>query len=135
MEKHSFIIDTNEYAGNFEREMCAYVTGQIGECGVGSEYVEKGIPEQFENIINMPDDNGCYRPVTCFPLKGTRDNSAVAIFFDSNNPPSKEQIELMKERSNLFGENHKDWQGKPKPISVTGFRMVSFKTTQDEIEI
>ncbi len=29
-----FVIDTDTYAGNFEREMCAYVTGQIGECEV-----------------------------------------------------------------------------------------------------
>jgi len=46
MEKHSFIIDTNEYAGNFEREMCAYCTGQIGDCGVGEEEAEK-----FEKIL------------------------------------------------------------------------------------
>ncbi|KKK83825.1 hypothetical protein LCGC14_2789530, partial [marine sediment metagenome] len=30
-----FIIDTDSYAGNFEREMCAYITGRVGECGVG----------------------------------------------------------------------------------------------------
>ena len=25
------VIDTNSYAGNFERQLCAYVTGQIGD--------------------------------------------------------------------------------------------------------
>jgi hypothetical protein len=30
-----FIVDTDSYAGNFERCMCAYMTGQIGECEVG----------------------------------------------------------------------------------------------------
>ena len=33
-----FIIDTDQYAGNFERELCAWTTGQIGECEVGKEY-------------------------------------------------------------------------------------------------
>ena len=32
-----FIIDTNQYAGNFERAMCAYCTGMIGQCEVGEE--------------------------------------------------------------------------------------------------
>lgn len=32
-----FIVDTAEYAGNFERPMVAYMTGCVGECGVGRE--------------------------------------------------------------------------------------------------
>ena len=32
-----FVIDTEQYAGNFERELCAWCTGQIGMCEVGSE--------------------------------------------------------------------------------------------------
>ena len=34
---YTIIIDTDEYSGNFEREMCAYCTGQVGECEVGEE--------------------------------------------------------------------------------------------------
>lgn len=45
-KKYSFIIDTNSYAGNFEREMCAYLTGQVGDCGVGDEHIES-LKEQF----------------------------------------------------------------------------------------
>jgi len=37
---YKFIIDTDQYAGNFEREMCAYLTGTVGECGVGDEFAE-----------------------------------------------------------------------------------------------
>ena len=36
-EKYLIIIDTSDYAGNFERELCAYVTGLIGESGVGEK--------------------------------------------------------------------------------------------------
>lgn len=63
--KYKFIIDTNKYAGNFEREMCAYLTGRIGECGVGQEFAalfEKEY-EPFENVVDVADeDNGCRRP-------------------------------------------------------------------------
>ena len=33
----TFIIDTEQYAGNFERQMAAWITGVIGGCGVGEE--------------------------------------------------------------------------------------------------
>ncbi len=36
-DHYLFVIDTDTYAGSFEREICAYVTGQIGECEVGKE--------------------------------------------------------------------------------------------------
>lgn len=72
-----FVIDTNRYAGNFEREMCAYVTGQIGECGVGKENAElakQEIPDvvaKLEELIEMvPDEHGCARPVSIFPTQG-----------------------------------------------------------------
>ena len=39
-DHYLFVIDTDIYAGNFERQMCAYITGQIGECEVGKENAE-----------------------------------------------------------------------------------------------
>lgn len=36
-EKLLFVIDTEQYAGDFERQMTAYLTGIVGECGVGKE--------------------------------------------------------------------------------------------------
>jgi hypothetical protein len=69
-----FVIDTNEYAGNFEREMTAYLTGRIGECEVGREMAEifrKDLKDEdeelFENVTSVPDDNGCHRPATIWP--------------------------------------------------------------------
>lgn len=36
MSKHyRIVIDTENYAGNFERRMCAFLTGQIGEGSIG----------------------------------------------------------------------------------------------------
>lgn len=69
-----FVIDTDAYAGSFERQMCAYVTGQIGECGIGKEQAQiaqKEIPHvvaQLEDLVDqVPDDYGCHRPVSIFP--------------------------------------------------------------------
>jgi hypothetical protein len=65
---YKFIIDTDQYSGNFEREMCAYLTGQIGECGVGCEYAElfeKEVSDKisFNNVISILDDeDSCRRP-------------------------------------------------------------------------
>jgi len=35
MGKYIFIVDTEKYAGDFERQLTAYCTGQVGDCGVG----------------------------------------------------------------------------------------------------
>ena len=69
-----FVIDTDSYAGNFEREMCAFMTGRIGECEVGqrtaNEFVDE-FGEKFEDkIYDAPDDHGCCRPATCYPTPG-----------------------------------------------------------------
>jgi len=77
MSKCLFIIDTNLYAGNFEREMCAYLTGHVGDCGVGDDYAEKFRKETkkdpdefFHNVIQEPDEHGCRRPATIWENPG-----------------------------------------------------------------
>ena len=77
-EGYAFVVETNQYAGNFEREMCAYVTGAVGECGVGKDMIIKDeITVDFDNIQSVADGNGCYRPAS---LCG-KDNKDVAIYF------------------------------------------------------
>jgi hypothetical protein len=90
MSKYSFIIDTNSYSGNFEREMCAFLTGQVGECGVGDEHVEE-FQEQFPNeyaifediIGSESDDNGYYRPCEITETPG-RFNHGMGENFDDD---------------------------------------------------
>ena len=58
------IIDTEQYSGNFEREMCAHITGQVGECNVGydvaEEYSEKieHVDWWKERIVSESDPSG-----------------------------------------------------------------------------
>lgn len=69
--RYFIIVDTEDYAGSFERELCAYMTGTIGDCGVGKSYQELFLDEESEeafdwfeeNVIYLPDDHGCRRPV------------------------------------------------------------------------
>ena len=44
------IIDTDTYAGNFERELCAYVTGIVRDCEVGIEIAEKENVSELKTI-------------------------------------------------------------------------------------
>jgi hypothetical protein len=100
MKDYSIIIETNSYAGNFEREMCAAITGAVGECGVGSpldyDY------SMFEgSIVEKQDENGFYRPVSIYPDANGNYN-CIQIYFDSC--PTKEQLKVVTERAHEFKE-------------------------------
>lgn len=73
-EIYIFCIDTDQYAGNFERPMCAFMTGMIGECEVGAEeanlYEEDGLEQLDTLVVAEPDDHGCHRPVAIQPTPG-----------------------------------------------------------------
>ena len=55
--KFAVLIKTDSYAGNFEREMCAHVTGHVGECEVGEEFVDENISKLFESVIGNELEN------------------------------------------------------------------------------
>ncbi len=112
------VIDTDQYAGNFERELTAFVTGCIGECGVGQEQAEmfmKAVPSEFGKRINdiitqVPDDNCCYRPTSIYPTPNSYPTpdfyptpdlyQSVAIFFCQK--PDDDLLNLMRERVKEF---------------------------------
>lgn len=152
-----FIVDTEQYAGNFERELTAWITGAVGECEVGREFAniaEKELPldtrKWFEmNVTNCPDDRGCYRPTSLWETPGWYNNGSgkefkvepgenppkkgypaylsVAIFLDEEPPP--EIVEVMKERARSFNQRpgRREWD---RDITVTGFRLIEQKVTK-----
>jgi len=92
-----FAIDTDTYAGSFERQMCAYISGRIGECEVGKKEAdiyfkeEFGSPKEelnfkdqdaFDFIIDQPDEHGCFRPVSIYPTPGLFNHGMGGIFAD-----------------------------------------------------
>lgn len=68
-----FVVDTGSYAGNFERELCAYVTGEVGDCGVGYDaaavFKKEVQHSPLDNlVIQLPTgDHGVYRPCELYP--------------------------------------------------------------------
>lgn len=72
-----FIVDTDTYAGNFEREMTAHCTGHVGDCGVGNSYAEKfqeECPKEYKAlgllIEQQPDEHGNSRPASIYVTPG-----------------------------------------------------------------
>ena len=134
-KSYLFIINTDKYAGNFEREICAYSTGIIGDCEVGDkqadDFIEtfnKTICDLFErNIEHRPDDLGCYRPVEIYnnnPNIGNEYNSLV-IFFEEQ--PTQDMIAIMKNRSIEYGKLNN--------IKILGFELKSEETIVKTIDI
>lgn len=114
------LIDTNSYAGNFERDLTAHCTGHIGECRVGEEFVDQDIKKQFYNIFKKPDEYSCCRPTEIFPGKdGTY--STVGIFFQDE--PTLEQLKLIKQRTKTFNDRLNT------DIQFLGFRLEKIETT------
>lgn len=94
---YKFIIETNTYAGNFNRELTAYVTGILGECKVGKGCIDKNFnyPLEFnEKIEQVRDDYGTYRPCV------VHEYYSVIIFF--NDEPSTELLNLMVSRAKEY---------------------------------
>jgi hypothetical protein len=119
------IIQTNEYAGNFERDLCAHCTGQIGDCGVGDDYIDKAVMKVFglndsfdadeledydedyeeeEIIMSVADDHGCYRPCSIYQNEAKAYNDVIIYFY---NKPTAEQIKMVKDRAATFNEVRK----------------------------
>lgn len=122
-----FVIDTDQYAGNFERDMCAYCTGHIGDCEVGDDYAKRYFDhetEAFENIEQRNDNDSCRRPCSIYPTPGTGHHNSVAIFFYEK--PTAKQVELIKRRAGAFNEARKKLDKFARDeIAITGFRIVT----------
>ena len=145
-----FIVDTTEYAGNFEREMCAWITGQTGDCGVGQlaanaaqGSMSVALSEWCEdNIRRVADDHGCARPATLWATpkgihKGKGSFTSVGIYIHEIPPPAI--LTEMKERARVFCNTFQHVGGVPsrfsttthKVIPLTGFRIVKVRMIED----
>ena len=130
---YAVLIDTNRYAGNFERELCAYVTGQVGECEVGTPDPDYDYEVEFSEKVTQTNQDGCWRPCEIAVEPTTGLYNTVAIFF--NDQPSASLMETIEVRSKNFCANHHTWMGKPDPITILNIRLVKVTTTQTITEI
>lgn len=150
-----FIIDTDTYTGNFERELCAFVTGATGECRVGFEFEDINSP--IAGITYVLDDDSVERPCNiepnpnyfndgrgkCYPKETSLDGldlfrgkiheayQSVAIFFDDGYL-TNEVIKTLKARCYEFCKNNPMTGTGKTDFNIEGFRILTLKTTMSE---
>lgn len=81
-DEKAIVIDTEEYSGNFERDLVAFITGQVGECNVGRKNADRAqddlSPEIYhwfdEHVVQTADDHGVLRPASIAPTPGWSNN-------------------------------------------------------------
>ncbi len=100
------IVETNQYAGRFERELTAYCTGVVGECEVGREMSnlfyrdhnicdDDDIPDPlcadekslfYGFMGDRQDDHGVWRPCSIWanPRYGCKSNGDYALLTEEN---------------------------------------------------
>lgn len=137
--RYGVIINTNEYAGNFERELTAYCTGQVGECDVGEDEaalfvkelgVEYGTEsDPFWDAIDIrPDEHGCYRP--CEAFSDNDHYKSVLIYFAE--PPTKKQVMLIGYRAHAYKDKRSGVN--PKVLGVRAIKIQVIQTEYDPID-
>ena len=138
---YEFVIDTDEYAGNFEREMCAYVTGRVGDCQVGEDIAEK-VRDEIEQsdffdeidrvVVTLPDDHGCHRPVSIGPTPGYSENQSVEIHL--HDIPTDDLVDFFMTRALAFASQpHDDDNDDGDEFSIIGFRLVRRYEVRDTL--
>lgn len=157
------VIDTTSFTGNYERELCAYLTGQLGDCGVGSAMAE--LAEEELKHLNWWNDNICpqesdegsefYRPCSIWPTEGLsylgepiKPNQkiapayfSVAIFVEEL--PPEEVLEEMLERLKVFAKNPEkvyidngfNKRLDSKELIITGYRLIEPKVEKVLVEV
>lgn len=125
------VIDTNTYAGNIERELCAACTGQTGECEVGQDVADKYDGPDLEDAISRrPDEHGCWRPVTIYPTPGLSVRGghpvyqSVRIFLTRELTP--EELAGIKARAEAYARAPSS--AFTRRFRITGYRLVRERT-------
>lgn len=161
MKSYTFIIDTNQYAGNFERYMCAFMTGIVGDCGIGEEYAEmyknSGLLPMEDLIRYKADEHGVYRPCEIVATPGwintgykyyridNLDEESVLAEYNENIEKEAKKMESMiyqgkdaeysKKQADQYRKNHKkDKLSKWPAYNSVGIYMV-VRPTDKEIAL
>lgn len=120
---HVVVIKTDAYAGNFERELGAYLTGHVGECEVGSEYVDEQTQELFDDYIaDKADDHGVFRPVGLgcdIPKYSAND---VVIYLQK--PLTDVQIAALLDKTKSFVTKYTSMESWNNPFEILGVDLV-----------
>ena len=141
--QYEFIVDTDSYSGNFERELCAYITGHWDNESHGNHQAEifkeeVGDHDPFEDYITYAptcDDDMPILAPECLEITPKKYGAAgsynsVGIFFHKMPPP--ELIQLMKDRAYKFAKEGLVFD-KPVNLKILGFRIKEQVVEEREI--
>ena len=118
MKRFVFVVDTDTYSGNFERELCGYLTGQydrdMGDEGHGTK--EAAIaraelsPEMWDyfdthvmHCLEEPDDLPIHTPVVIWPTPGWFNHGMGGHFREGQ---EKEAFEHYKKEIEEYVKQH-----------------------------
>jgi hypothetical protein len=128
--KYRVIVSTNTFVTNFDKEMCAFITGQIGECKIGIDRKFRApaeVRDLFEKAMERricADDY--WRPVG----PNEEDSNAFELFFKEK--PSEAMIEAIIEGFNDFADEKKEKNPITTRISLEGIKIITEKTVYEE---
>lgn len=113
-----FIIDTNHYAGNFEREMAGYLTGHVADCGTGQKEADifheelglSGLYDEnhpFKNVMKQHNSHGNLTPAVVYETPGFFSNG-VGGHYCKRDPQCEEQA--LKDRNAHWAKEAEKWE-------------------------
>lgn len=131
--KWAFVVDTSDYAGNFERELSVFLVGRCDmeddRCVYLEELYRKELPKDpFEDLVTFRvddhgDDHIARSPMALAPTPGKKATyNSVAIFLGRR--PKDAELKILVERARRFPEVCK--RG---PKKILGCRLVQERTT------
>lgn len=140
----SLVIDTDAYAGNFERELCAACTGHHDDTSVTAKeiaasydgpdlgFIEGGDGDEVddvEGLIGTYNDNGCYRHAGIYQTPGTTEYRSVRIVL--NRDPTPAELDGIMRRAMAFaGVGAQSDRGhEVQPFKIIGVRLIRERTT------
>ena len=144
--EYLFVVDTNLYSGNFERQMCGFVTGHHGENGYPEWGEKSGVNEDhYDFVCEDPKDTIFYSPVTIVSTPGWYNDGSGKHFKinKSGKVPKKyyhayqsvgifvsreltsSEIQRLKIGATRFAKIY------DKKLKITGFRFIRRITTEE----
>lgn len=159
----AFVVDTDKYAGNFERGMTAFCTGRTGECDVArkqaalfhedhpleldecdmlencvfpSGYDSSGIlpGEEVPQMAWLPDDHGCHRPTAIHLSPAPNQTEYNSVAMYFHERPTDEQVEIIKRRAHRYC-TEQTGNAADHAIRTEGITIIGFRLFERRVRI
>lgn len=132
--KYQLIVETDSYAGNFERDLTAFATGVVGDCQVGEEaavdFIDAAAAMGYDIDVENPDGgspfsnlldqvidcDGCYRPCE-MSLNANSEYNSVTMFLYRH--PSARDAAFIAQRIRAFPEWFRHWYKRVPPVIIS----------------